>query len=286
MNLTFSLQGSLITNMAHEKLFQEHDLKAAISLLTNSLQTDQLTPNEITMLALQILNGDADITGTYPEADYGVEFHENTDENNCSLENITNVIAQINDKLDTMKNNYDELLKQYLFICSELSPAELDDINARYYQEHESSLFPDTAAPDCHEFNGANIKSFLNQKIREKDFECDNDYGWLSPDGTYYPVEWSMHEKWATDYLNENYPFRDNPSIYWKTNPDGSKQSISGGDVLIHSLHWVLIDNPYQGEGNPHYDIAYGLTKHQKEFLYDYFISQDRHADANALYDE
>ena len=72
--LTFKVSGEFITNIAREKFYIDHDLKGALEILESSLCTDQLKPNEIKMLALQIINGDARIKGTYPEPDYGIEF--------------------------------------------------------------------------------------------------------------------------------------------------------------------------------------------------------------------
>lgn len=289
MEINFSIRGEFITNMAREKFFQGNDLSAAINILTGALQTDQLTPNQITMLALQILNGDAEIKGTYPGDDYGITFNEDIDENDCSLENITGLFAQLSEKKANLEKEYNDLLHKYLFVCSALSDYELDDLNVKYYNETDESLFPDIKIPaykKCKviQNDSTELESFLEQKRREKEYDTDEDYGWLAPDGTYYPVAWSGHEAWASEYLEKHYPYKENADLYWMTSLDGQKQHICGGDVLIHSLHWVLIDNPYQGKGNPHYDERWGLTNAQRDFLYDYFIERDRHDEANQLY--
>ena len=47
--------------------------------------------------------------------------------------------------------------------------------------------------------------ALLNSFIRRMKSESDDDYGWLEPNGTFHPVEFGMHEKWATDHVAEFY---------------------------------------------------------------------------------
>ncbi|MBO5435057.1 hypothetical protein J6A31_04470 [bacterium] len=280
--LSFSIEGKFITNTAREKFYEEHNLNSAIELLRGALTTDQLNAEEITMLALKILNGDAEIVGRYPGDDYGLNIINETSD-------FSKVIAMADQSytdLEKMRDQYNELLQRYLFICDSLSDYQLSDMNSEYYGSFGEPLFPDIEIPAWKKVKVYRNTSAVDSYIKARMSSRDDDYGWLSPTGEFYPGEWGTHEAWAIDYLDENKPFADNAELYWLTNDDGTKTHICGGDVLIHKLGWCLIDNPYQGEGNPRYDKTKGLTKAQKEFLYDYFIERNRHDDANSLYDD
>lgn len=282
LTLNFSIEGSFITNLAREKFYCEHNLNAAIDLLTNALCTDQLSQEEIKIIALKIINGDMEIVGTFPGEDYGLNIiNEESD-----FSKLIAIFDQYSETNKVLKENYNELLKRYLFICDSLSQYELDDLNAEYYQENDEPLFPDMEIPSWKKVKSYVNTSALDSYIKARMSSRDDDYGWLSPTGDFYPGEWGTHEEWAINYLDENYPFNKHADLYWLDTNDGTKRHICGGDVLIYKLGWCLIDNPYQGEGNPRYNTVKGLTKDQKEFLYDYFIARDRHNDANNLYNE
>lgn len=119
----------------------------------------------------------------------------------------------------------------------------------------------------------------------------DDEYGWLEPNGTYHPVEWGKHAEWAADYLEKHYPFTPGPNgshaeLYYRTKPDGSREYINNGDVLVYSLGWVLIDNPAQGMGRHTCRPDRPMTKAQKEFLFDYYTKRGDAHKANALYED
>lgn len=293
--LSFKISGEFITNTAREKFYQNNDLKSALELLKNCLVSDQLTENQTLMLALQVLNYDAEIVGTYPGDDYGVKFNKNHDENSCDMSHIIDIFNRINERNKNTHDIYAELLKKYLFVCDQLSDYELTDINAAYYNENGEFLFPDIETPawklakyNNDAVNNPMLESFLEQRKREiSGKNTHDDYGWLDPEGNFYPVEWCRHDEWARNYLNVNKPFdENNANLYWTTDKDGNKQHISGGDVLILNMHWALLHNPYRGLAQLQYNNAYGLTNAQKKFLYDYFIERNRHTEANALYDD
>ena len=72
--ITFRIDGRFVTKRARE-LVDEDNIKNAVDLILNCIQTDQLSKDELFIYALKILNGDASIKGVYPSDDYGVEFH-------------------------------------------------------------------------------------------------------------------------------------------------------------------------------------------------------------------
>lgn len=95
-----------------------------------------------------------------------------------------------------------------------------------------------------------------------------------------------MHAKWAGEWLEEHTPFKEHPEIYWRIGKDGRKHHITGGDVLVFSPGWILMDSLWQGLAKPTMSPEKATTKAQKEFLYDYFMERGRNEKANALYED
>lgn len=294
--LTFKVSGEFITNIAREKFYIDHDLKSALEILESSLCTDQLKPNEIKMLALQIINKDARIKGTYPEPDYGIEFADDIDPDNCKFDTIIAELEKISDRYNTLQSEHNDLQRKFFFLCDQMYDFELRNANVDYYNEFGENLFEDMEIPAYLKIENQYVdektgmtgsemlESYLAQKQRESENDDIQDYGWLSPSGEFYPAEWGTHAEWAKEWLTEHYPFSEHPEIYWKTDANGTKHHYVNGDCLVYCLHWVLIDSPYHGLANHHYDEAYGLTKAQKEFLYDYYLKRGQTQKANTIW--
>ena len=94
-----------------------------------------------------------------------------------------------------------------------------------------------------------------------------NNYGWLSPNGDFFEVEWGSHESWAREYIDKNYP--DTPTGLFE-------EGYYSGDFLVKK-GWLLLHNPYEVRGLPQItnDDISNATKRQKEFLYDFFMERD-----------
>jgi hypothetical protein len=134
------------------------------------------------------------------------------------------------------------------------------------------------------------LYSFLDRKHAENDknlnYNPEEDYGWLEPNGTYHPVEWGEHSSWAQNYCDEHYPFKEYADMYWKTDANGERHHYVNGDFLVYCLGWVLLDSPYQGVATPKYDPSRRLTNAQREFLYGYYIDRDMKERANKIWNE
>lgn len=78
--LTFSINGDLITRLAREQCHYEGKMEYAINLLENCLESDEITDNERKALVFAILDGCAEITGTYPGNDYRCHYLDKKDE--------------------------------------------------------------------------------------------------------------------------------------------------------------------------------------------------------------
>jgi hypothetical protein len=91
------------------------------------------------------------------------------------------------------------------------------------------------------------------------------DYGWLNPDGKFYPVPWGEHTKWAYEYVEKYYP---------------KAEYMDEADYLV-SRKWILIHSPTNSIPIINTDRA---TKRQKEFIYDYFMDRGMQDEANSVW--
>lgn len=288
-SLHFSISGEFVTNAAREVFYTKHDLNAAIDIIQSATMTDQLTEDEHTLLCLDIIAGKKNIVGIYPGDDYGIE--------NVDPDNKINAITVIADELKAV---YDEKIKlshelrnmmqKFLFVCNNLDEYKLKRLNQEYKNEYDKLMFENLGIPNysnttlmaINEYNKSTpaIDSYIEHAKNYR----DDDYGWLEPNGTYHAVEWGEHSSWAREYIEEHYPYRTHADMYWKTDTNGQKCHYVNGDFLVYCLHWVLLDSPYQGVATPKFDASFGMTKAQKEFLYDYYIERNMHDKANEIW--
>lgn len=297
-HLHFTVSGKFITNAAREKLFVEKDLGAALRILRSCTESDQLDSDEQLMLCLHILHGSASIVGNSGDDSYGIETRDDLDEHPTDLSSIATLISDMAAELKALERKNSDLQNKISFLASEINDYKLQRINVDYYNETGEPMFSDIAIPAWamaeNQLSGMNMSnmldSFLEQCKREhkaaENGEEICDYGWLEPNGTWHPVEWGDHSKWAMDWLEEHMPFKEHPEIYWYTNNEGDRHHIYDTDVLVYSLNWILLDSPHHGLAKVTRNPAKNMTKAQKEFLYDYFNERNRHDEANALYEE
>ena len=89
-------------------------------------------------------------------------------------------------------------------------------------------------------------------------------YGWLSPAGRFYPVDWGNHDSWAREHIRELVDY-DSLSMIERISSAGM------GDVLMNR-GWVLLHNPSHGMPMATRKPGKRYTKAQADFLYSYFI--------------
>jgi len=109
----------------------------------------------------------------------------------------------------------------------------------------------------------------------------NDNYGWLSPQGEFYPSDFGDHQDWADDYVNKNrlkYEYMD----YNEKLPFGCG---SKGDFLVYAKGFVLLHNPTQGLAMVTSSSIKPLTKRQKDFLYGYYIDRDQQEEAEKYLD-
>lgn len=94
-----------------------------------------------------------------------------------------------------------------------------------------------------------------------------SDYGWLSPDGTFYPVEFGKHQAWAASYLLSL--CKSGKISYEKAKLRNSGDS---GDALIE-IGWILIHNPSRRSIQITRDESKRITEPQQKFLYNFIYN-------------
>lgn len=283
--ITFQIDGNFITKRARELLKYDKDIKNAVDLVLNCIQTDQLSEDERFVYALKILNGDASIKGVYPNDDYGVVFNN---DNSVTVDNIVFKTAnQLKERYESLQEKYNhihsvymDLLQQLTYLAENLTSTTLIRLRAEYNNEiteGERKLF-EGILPD--ETFTAIGPFFTSEKV-EKTYST-SDYGWLEPDGTFHEVPWGNHTAFARDYCQEHFPL---DHEFWHDDSDKIIRLRNPDEILIDKLGWVLIHSP--GQGKPFHESSEtkDLTKAQVNFLYDFYMCRNMSREANELFD-
>lgn len=110
------------------------------------------------------------------------------------------------------------------------------------------------------------------EEIREED-----EYGFVTPDGTFIGSAWGTHEGSALDIVKEK-----NLTDRYHKYQDEIHKFAPARDFLINELKYILIHNPSRlGRTQVQIGPQNSLTKAQKDFLYDYFIKRDENGRAD-----
>lgn len=278
--LHFNMTASFVQNIAREKMLYENNIASAVKILTGMfVPKDDEQALQIHGLAWRILNGNVVMSG-----DMVSGFNFDDPEDLKDRDDISEWNEKILKKLSDAESEIQTLTQKFCFIVenlSEHSPYTLRNIAREYQREYSERLFEDGSfyadgvsdALESGSFGSKLLDDFMDHIANEK----DDDYGWLEPDGTYHPVEWCNHQEWATDYLKDK-------GKGWGGYRDFVGEYHSPGDALVYKFGWVLLHNPSQGNAYPTFDRTKGMTKHQKEFLFDYYRKRGRNREADALY--
>ena len=278
--LRFNMTASFVQKIAREKMLYENNIASAAKILTGMfVPKDDEQALQIQGLAWRILNGNVVMSGDMVS---GFNFDDPDDRK--SRNDISEWNEKFLKKLSDAESELRTLTQKFCFIVeylSEESPYTVRNIAREYQREYGERLFEDGSfyadgVSDALEFDSFGSK-LIDDFMDHKAVEQDDDYGWLEPDGTYHPVEWAHHQEWASEYLKKKY----DEDAYWEL----AKEFLyRDGDVLVYKLGWVLLHSPAQVNAYPTFDGTKGLTKHQKEFLFDYYRKRGRNREADALY--
>lgn len=270
--LMFSVNGEFITGLAREQLYYEGRAKYAMDLLLSCMAGTDMPEYQLREMAFSILDGYAEISGTYPGNDYGYNRLEKKDSKwdiLAHIEKLANEKKRIQEELDTMT-------QRCCLAMEKLSDWEVRDVRRAMGDEEPDEELDDVPMSGM-------LESFMKRWTDDEEHSTE-DYGWLAPDGSFYEVDWGNHQEWAQRYIEESYPDE-------AKNGDIDMQDkcnvglIGAGDWLVER-GWVLLHSPSQGIARPTRNPLKRYTKAQQEFLYDYYMQRNCHKEANAVYEE
>ncbi len=267
--LSFKVEGEFITKLAREKVYLEGDMEYAMQLLLSCMDGTDMEEHELRQMAFSIINGEAELKGTYSGDDYGFEYLENKDDRY----NLASYIAKLRDKCEKAKKETEKMTEWYITAMNHVPEYERDDVLVETGQKKR-----DTAS-----FGNSLLDGFMKRMLDEEEHTTE-DYGWLAPDGSFYGVEWGNHQEWAQRYMEESFPEvaeDDEVDMQVKCNVG----LIGAGDWLVEH-GWVLLHNPSQGIAFPTRKETGRYTKAQKEFLYNYYLERNCEKEANAVYQD
>ena len=258
--LTFSIEGMIITDAAREHFYLRNDMAKALDLLCAGLQSDKLNEYERMALALRVLDGKAEIRGTYPGDSYGLYELDEPD----SRFSIAAHISKLAEKLEAANTELYELRAQFNIVAEGLSDIQKREANRMWFEldyDHRRPIFDDVESVPLIPGLTYQLDSFLERTSGPE--TTTDDYGWLEPSGRFHEVPFGEHQGWA-----------------WKKalelGFEGEKFDRGlGGDVLIEH-GWVLLDNPSMGLARPTASDTRPMTKAQREFLFDYYTERNR----------
>lgn len=275
--VTLSLHGPSICQLARDK-FKEGRMQWALDLLTSCLQTDQLSKSEILTLAYNILDGRGEIVGTYPNDDYGYKPIEDESKWN----QIPKYFDEMAKKVEEYKEKCEQVTDKLRYLDTNLSPYDRDEFEEMYQSDFDEPLFKTNMnQPEPNDNMSPGMSSILQSFLENQKTGCTDDYGWLEPNGTFHPVDFGEHQSWAEEYVREN--MSEEAWLEAGATPTFTGTFHTFGDYLI-TKGWVLLDNPSMGLA--YVTKAKPLTKHQKEFLFDYWTKRNQPQRANELYQD
>lgn len=278
-NLAFNITGEFVTKTARDWFYKEKRPYQEVEKFLLSCMAGTDTPKaELQKQAQMVLLGQARFEGNTADGSYGLvildrqepipEFFTFYDkflrEKKKADEDAENACRCLNNLRDALQALIDgDIDDSVAYLKNQMDDRRLLLDLMRKYGEEPVTIY---SRP-----TDSFLDSFLKQARIEEKFE-DN-YGWLAPDGTFYPAEWGEHQGWA----------------YKKAKELGyviSSLSFSkAGDILVDH-GWVLLHNPSRGVAMVTRKETKPLTKAQREFLFNYYTDRDCPDDAKKYLEE
>lgn len=271
--LTFSVQGEFITNIARKWFYLEgKPFDKVMELLMDCMSGTDETEAQIKRHAEDILLGRAALKGNTGDGTYHLVVYEPGEEQMPQSMNIWKEVER--------RKKAEKDLRRMI----ERWDVAMDHISESTQRAIRKELGEETAEDRQQDA----LDSFMARMMDEEEHTTE-DYGWLEPNGTFHAVEWGNHQEWANDYLDKNLTQEERFAAMVEINASGMVKSspdvIGAADYLVRR-GWVLLHNPQQGIAIPTRDITRECTKAQKEFLYDYYMERNRENEANAIWEE
>lgn len=266
--LHFSIQGEYVTDTARNMFYQKNDFIGAIQLIMDATVTDQMTEEQRFVQACKILNGNLKLTGVYPGDNYGV-YEDTPDPQKTFVQKFNRMRVQITEQEDQLRK-----LNCKLELLYDVLPRDTKNlINDKLDDYGEDPLFTPTCNPTANNNEDDEPINFMGQVINQdtiqdtlehlKSQHTEDDYGWLSPTGKFYPSEFGTHTasaiKLAKKYYSQEY-----------------KLHTTQADTILYSHGWVLMHNPMYGTATPSHDESIRKTKKQIDFIYEYYTKRNK----------
>jgi len=310
-DLHFSIQGEFITKVAKEWMFIDlKPYKVVEDLLLSCMTGTDHTQAQLKINVQNILLGRAELRGRSDSDDYGLVNLE--DEKDLNDNNIFTAFGDLAQKYREVKKELSEITHKYEDLVECLENWEEDELDTSYLDD---TLLKRTLLkiklkydPFDEETNTQWNKTYFNTGNSLVDSyikatKNDVKYGWLDPEGKFYEVEFGEHQAWPYICICDKAESRDGTlrrrvrdsetvdlSHYYNElleyfEKENHRLTIDSAcaDFLVHK-GWVLLHNPSMGIPVLDNYTIQGLTKAQREFMFDYYMAIDEEKKANELY--
>ena len=265
-SVSFQTTGEFVTRIARSWYWDEGKPWPTVEelLLACMSGTDQ-SREELVELARKVVYGKAKFIGNTTDGSYALT----DDDKDLVSENLENLRS----KIEELKEENEELTERYAGLVE-------------YLYEHGYEYIIRRAGVEASDDSTAmtpELESYLEQqKIEDQGIE-DN-YGWLSPSGEFFPVEWGDHQAWAHEKALELGLIGKDET--WVNSRGETRCAWTGeeGDILVDN-GWVLLHNPSMGIAIAQFSPTKRLTKAQKEFLFGYYTDRGQNTIAAGYLD-
>lgn len=261
MTLKWSVSGEFITRIAKEWFYIEHrPYEKVEELLLSCMCGTDIPQEKLKAMAQDVILGRAEFVGNTSDDTFTYTTIECPETPKVFLE---------------YNKSYDE--------CKEIKKRINDLLNAILYcteDDEETALCVIEDAEDKFVFsnmlrNYGKVRRIISNAPLVDDYleaqKTEDNYGWLEPNGRFYPVEWCEHQDWALKKIKEQ-----NLLDEFRKYSESKKFINSAGDFLCQR-GWILLHNPAQGTAKVTRNETKRITKAQSEFLFDYYTKRGKH---------
>ena len=272
LTMSFNISGEFVTRTAREWFFYENKPYETVEeLLFSCMCGTDLPTEELKRMAQEIILGRSEFKGWSGDNTFEYVKLENSAELNIFTE--YSKLAQKNKELN---KDLKTLNDRFLNLCG-----AINDITYGYSEEaiqqiennNDKKRLVDMlrAVGDCKiSYSPMTGYSILDDYLEAS--KTDNNYGWLSPNGEFHPVDWCEHQEWA-ELQVEKMGLCDE---FEKWNDTESHSMQLWGDFLCEK-GWILLHNPARGTAKVTRNESKRITKAQSEFLFNYYTDRGKH---------
>lgn len=255
--VSFAITGEFVTRTARSWYWDECKPWSKVEeLLLSCMCGTEHSHEELIELARKVVYGKAKFIGNTSDGSYDLV----DDDNDLVSENL----EYLRSECKRLKEENREITERYTRLVEYL------DESGYWYILRDAGVRKDDDSMTMNPM----LESYLEQNDVEKQGFDDN-YGWLSPRGEFFPVEWGDHQAWAHEKALELGLIDENKT--WENSKGEKRCAWTGreGDVLVDN-GWVLLHNPSMGIAIAHSSPMKRLTNAQKEFLFGYYTDRGK----------